>query len=195
MKAPIEIWFDFASNYSYLSVMRIEEAARQAGRQVQWRPFLLGPIFQAQGWNNSPFVLQKAKGIYVWQDMLRQCRKHGLPWQKPSVLPRVSLLASRVALYGAGQAWIGAFCRQVMTLNFAEDRDITDPQLINEVLGGLGLDAPAIIAAALSEQNKQALRTQTEQAMTRGIFGAPTFFVGEGMFWGDDRLADALANG
>ncbi|HEL3156862.1 TPA: 2-hydroxychromene-2-carboxylate isomerase [Stenotrophomonas maltophilia] len=195
MKAPIEIWFDFASNYSYLSVMRIEEAARQAGRQVQWRPFLLGPIFQAQGWNNSPFVLQKAKGIYVWQDMLRQCRKHGLPWQKPSVLPRVSLLASRVALYGAGQAWIGAFCRQVMTLNFAEDRDITDPQLINEVLGGLGLDAPAIIAAALSEQNKQALRTQTEQAMARGIFGAPTFFVGEGMFWGDDRLADALANG
>lgn len=136
MKAPIEIWFDFASNYSYLSVMRIEEAARQAGRQVQWRPFLLGPIFQAQGWNNSPFVLQKAKGIYVWQDMLRQCRKHGLPWQKPSVFPRVSLLASRVALYGAGQAWIGAFCRQVMTLNFAEDRDITDPQLINEVLGG-----------------------------------------------------------
>lgn len=195
MKAPIEIWFDFASNYSYLSVMRIEEAARQAGRQVQWRPFLLGPIFQAQGWNNSPFVLQKAKGIYVWQDMLRQCRKHGLPWQKPSVFPRVSLLASRVALYGAGQAWIGAFCRQVMTLHFAEDRDITDPQLINEVLGGLGLDAPAIIAAALSEQNKQALRTQTEQAMARGIFGAPTFFVGEGMFWGDDRLADALANG
>ncbi|EJP77230.1 TPA: 2-hydroxychromene-2-carboxylate isomerase [Stenotrophomonas maltophilia] len=195
MKAPIEIWFDFASNYSYLSVMRIEEAARQAGRQVQWRPFLLGPIFQAQGWNNSPFVLQKAKGIYVWQDMLRQCRKHGLPWQKPSVFPRVSLLASRVALYGAGQAWIGAFCRQVMTLNFAEDRDITDPQLINEVLGGLGLDAPAIIAAALSEQNKQALRTQTEQAMARGMFGAPTFFVGEGMFWGDDRLADALANG
>ncbi|MDZ5789991.1 2-hydroxychromene-2-carboxylate isomerase [Stenotrophomonas maltophilia] len=195
MKAPIEIWFDFASNYSYLSVMRIEEAARQAGRQVQWRPFLLGPIFQAQGWNNSPFVLQKAKGIYVWQDMLRQCRKHGLPWQKPSVFPRVSLLASRVALYGAGQAWIGAFCRQVMTLNFAEDRDITDPQQINEVLGGLGLDAPAIIAAALSEQNKQALRTQTEQAMARGIFGAPTFFVGEGMFWGDDRLADALANG
>ncbi|HEL4111706.1 TPA: 2-hydroxychromene-2-carboxylate isomerase [Stenotrophomonas maltophilia] len=195
MKAPIEIWFDFASNYSYLSVMRIEETARQAGRQVQWRPFLLGPIFQAQGWNNSPFVLQKAKGIYVWQDMLRQCRKHGLPWQKPSVFPRVSLLASRVALYGAGQAWIGAFCRQVMTLNFAEDRDITDPQLINEVLGGLGLDAPAIIAAALSEQNKQALRTQTEQAMARGIFGAPTFFVGEGMFWGDDRLADALANG
>lgn len=195
MKAPIEIWFDFASNYSYLSVMRIEEAARQAGLQVQWRPFLLGPIFQAQGWNNSPFVLQKAKGIYVWQDMLRQCRKHGLPWQKPSVFPRVSLLASRVALYGAGQAWIGAFCRQVMTLNFAEDRDITDPQLINEVLGGLGLDAPAIIAAALSEQNKQALRTQTEQAMARGMFGAPTFFVGEGMFWGDDRLADALANG
>ncbi|EKZ1925585.1 2-hydroxychromene-2-carboxylate isomerase [Stenotrophomonas maltophilia] len=195
MKAPIEIWFDFASNYSYLSVMRIEEAARQAGRQVQWRPFLLGPIFQAQGWNNSPFVLQKAKGIYVWQDMLRQCRKHGLPWQKPSVFPRVSLLASRVALYGAGQAWIGAFCRQVMTLNFAGDRDITDPQLINEVLGGLGLDAPAIIAAALSEQNKQALRTQTEQAMARGMFGAPTFFVGEGMFWGDDRLADALANG
>lgn len=195
MKAPIEIWFDFASNYSYLSVMRIEDAARQAGRDVHWRPFLLGPIFQAQGWNNSPFVLQKAKGNYVWQDMPRQCRKHDLPWQKPSVFPRLSLLAARVALYGAGQAWIGAFCRQVMTLNFAEDRDIADPQLINEVLSVLGLDAPAIIAAALSEQNKQALRAQTEQAMARGIFGAPTFFVCEAMFWGDDRLADALADG
>ncbi|GAB2314388.1 DsbA family protein [Stenotrophomonas geniculata] len=195
MKAPIEIWFDFASNYSYLSVMRIEDAARQAGRDVHWRPFLLGPIFQAQGWNNSPFVLQKAKGTYVWQDMPRQCRKHDLPWQKPSVFPRLSLLAARVALYGAGQAWIGAFCRQVMTLNFAEDRDIADPQLINEVLSGLGLDAPAIIAAALSEQNKQALRAQTEQAMARGIFGAPTFFVCEAMFWGDDRLVDALASG
>ncbi|WP_439449442.1 2-hydroxychromene-2-carboxylate isomerase [Stenotrophomonas sp. ATs4] len=193
MSAPIEIWFDFASNYSYLSVMRIEDAARQAGRQVQWRPFLLGPIFQAQGWNNSPFVLQKAKGAYVWQDMPRQCHKHGLRWRQPSVFPRSSILAARVALHGAGQPWIGAFCREVMTLNFAEDRDIADVQVITEVLRGLGLDAATLIAAAQSEQNKQALRAQTEQAMARGVFGAPTFFVGDEMFWGDDRLADALA--
>ena len=88
----IEFWFEFGSNYSYLSAMRIEEAAAQCGVVVRWRPFLLGPIFQSFGWSSSPFVLQKAKGAYVWKDMERQCDKYGIPWQMPSVFPRPATL-------------------------------------------------------------------------------------------------------
>ncbi len=190
----IEIWFEFGSNYSYLSVMRIEAAALQFQVTVRWKPFLLGPIFRSLGWSTSPFVLQKAKGDYVWTDMARQCRKHGLPWQRPTVFPRSALLPLRVALVGAEQPWIGAYCRRIMTLNFAEDREIDDPRLVAEVLTELGLPAQGILEEAQSDANKLRLRRQTEAAQARGIFGAPTFFVGDEMFWGDDRLDDALAH-
>jgi 2-hydroxychromene-2-carboxylate isomerase len=190
----IEFWFEFGSNYSYLSVMRIEAAAAARGVTVRWKPFLLGPIFRSLGWSTSPFVLQPAKGHYVWQDMARQCRKHGLPWQRPTEFPRSALLPLRVALVGAEQPWIGAYCRRIMSLNFAEDRAIDDPILVAEVLMQMGLDAQTILDQAQSDANKLKLRQQTEAAQARGIFGAPTFFVGDEMFWGDDRLDDALAS-
>ena len=190
----IEFWFEFGSNYSYLSVMRIEAAAAQRDVAVRWRPFLLGPIFRSLGWSTSPFVLQKAKGDYVWQDMVRQCRKHGLPWQRPTEFPRSALLPLRVALVGAEQPWIGAYCRRIMSLNFAEDRAIDDPIIVAEVLMQLGLNAHTILDEAQSDANKLKLRQQTEAAQARGIFGAPTFFVGNEMFWGDDRLDDALVS-
>ena len=189
----LEFWFELASNYSYLSVMRIEEATRQMGVDLIWRPFLLGPIFRAQGWNNSPFVIQKAKGDYVWRDMVRQCAKHGLPWVQPSVFPRPSVLPSRVALLGADQPWVGDFCRAVMTRNFAHDEDINDPASVRTILKNLGLPADQVMTDAVSEANQGKLRTQTQAAMNKGVFGAPTFFVGQEMFWGNDRLDDALA--
>ena len=188
----IEFWFEFASNYSYLSVMRIESAAAARGVTVRWKPLLLGPIFRSFGWNTSPFVLQKAKGEYVWTDMVRQCRKHGLPWQRPTEFPRASLLPARVALVGADQSWMGAYCRRIMLLNFAEDRAIDDLHTVAEVLTQLQLPAQQILDAAQSDANKLKLRQQTEAAQAKGIFGAPTFFVGDEMFWGDDRLEDAL---
>ncbi|MGH8779887.1 2-hydroxychromene-2-carboxylate isomerase [Paraburkholderia sp.] len=191
--ATIDFWFDFASNYSYLSVMRIEEAATRQHVEVRWHPFLLGPIFRALGQHTSPFVEQKEKGAYVWQDMVRECHKYGLPWVRPSVFPRASLLASRVATLGASEPWIGAYCRQVMLRNFAEDRDIEAPADIAEVLAQLGLPAERMLADALTDANKLALRHATEEAQAKGIFGAPTFFVGDEMFWGNDRLDDALA--
>ena len=190
----IEFWFEFGSNYSYLSVMRIEAAAAEHGVTVHWKPFLLGPIFRSLGWSTSPFVLQKAKGDYVWTDMARQCRKHGLPWQRPTEFPRSSLLPARVALIGADQPWMGAYCRRIMSLNFAEDRAIDDSQLVAEVLNQLHLPAQVILDQAQSDGNKLKLRQQTEAAQAKGIFGAPTFFVGDEMFWGDDRLEDALAS-
>lgn len=193
MHPPIEFWFDFGSNYSYISAMRIEDEAARSGLQVHWRPFLLGPIFRSFGWESSPFVLQKAKGDYVWKDMVRECRKAGIAWRQPSVFPRAAVLPLRVALVGAEQAWIGEFCRRIMSLNFAEDRDIDDAQTVAAVLRELGLEPEKILEASQSAGNKLKLREQTEMAKSRGIFGAPTFFVGEEMFWGNDRLGDALA--
>jgi 2-hydroxychromene-2-carboxylate isomerase len=188
----LEIWFDFGSNYSYLSVMRIEDAAYRLGVRIAWRPFLLGPIFQALGMQNSPFVLQKEKGAYVWRDMVRQCRKYGLRWRQPTTFPRLGVLPSRVALLGANQPWIGTFCRRVMELNFVLDQDINQPDHLAPILAELGLPAADILDQPRQETTKLRLREQTEQARARGIFGAPTFFVGTEMFWGNDRMDDAL---
>lgn len=194
MNAPtLDFWFDFGSNYSYLSAMRIEQAAAAHGVALRWQPFLLGPVFRALGWETSPFVLQKEKGDYVWKDMVRQCRKYGLPWQRPSSFPRAAVLPLRIALAGAGQPWIGEFCRRTMQLNFAEDRDIDAPETMARLLADMDLPAHRVIDEALSDANKLRLRRQTETAMEKGIFGAPTFFVGDEMFWGNDRLDDALA--
>ncbi|HLJ21363.1 MAG TPA: 2-hydroxychromene-2-carboxylate isomerase [Stellaceae bacterium] len=191
-RPEIEFWFEFASNYTYPSVMRIEAEAARHGVRIVWKPFLLGPIFRALGMETSPFVLQKEKGAYVWQDMARQCRKYGLRWTRPTTFPRTSVLPARIALAGAEQPWIGAFCRGVMELNFALDREINAPEHLAPILAGLGLSASGALREAEAEPTKTRLREQTEEARRRGIFGAPTFFVGTEMFWGNDRLDDAL---
>jgi 2-hydroxychromene-2-carboxylate isomerase len=188
----LEFEFEFGSNYSYLSVMRIEDEARRRGVRIVWKPFLLGPIFRALGMESSPFVLQKEKGVYVWQDMARQCRKYGLRWTQPSAFPRLGVLASRIALLAGEQPWIGAFCRAVMELNFVLDQDINEPDGLARILTELGLPASDILDQARAEPTKALLRQQTDQARAKGIFGAPTFFVGTEMFWGNDRLDDAL---
>ena len=189
----IDFWFDFASNYSYLSVMRIESQAAMHHVRVRWQPFLLGPVLQALGYETPPFIVQKEKGEYVWKDMERQCRKYAVPWRQPLAFPRRALLPLRVATLGANEPWIGAFCRDVMQLNFAQDREIDSPAAVGDVLEHLGLPAQQVIADALTDANKLKLREHTEQARALRIFGAPTFFVGVEMFWGNDRLDDALA--
>jgi 2-hydroxychromene-2-carboxylate isomerase len=188
----VEFWFDFGSNYSYLSVMRIEAEAAARGVSIRWRPFLLGPIFRALGFDNSPFVLQKEKGAYVWKDMERQCRKYGIALTRPSVFPRAALLAMRVALLGAEREWIAAYCGEIMQQNFVHDRDIGSTEVVSEALMKLGLPAQQVIADAQTDANKMRLRQQTEAAAAKGVFGAPTFFAGDEMFWGNDRLEDAL---
>jgi 2-hydroxychromene-2-carboxylate isomerase len=191
--SEVEFWFEFGSNYSYISVMRIEDAARRLGVHIAWKPFLLGPVFGALGMENSPFVLQKEKGAYVQQDMARLCRKYGLsPWVKPSVFPRLGVLPLRIVSLAAEQPWVGAFCRKVMELNFVLDQDINHPEQMAPILTGLGLPSSDILERAQSEPIKTRLREQTDEARARGIFGAPTFLVGTEMFWGNDRLDDAL---
>ncbi len=193
MALPLEIWFDFGSNYSYLAVMRVEEMAARQGIGIAWKPFLLGPVFKALGRPGSPFLEQKEKGAYVWRDMERLCARYGLPaWKMPSEFPRMGVLASRVVLAGEDQPWVGAFCRRVMDRNFAQDQDINVPASLHPILTGLEVDADALLAAAQSDEVKAKLRAQTDRALSLGIFGAPTFFAGPEMFWGNDRLEEAL---
>lgn len=189
----LEFWFEFASTYTYPTAMRIEALAREAGVALVWRPFLLGPIFNAQGWNDSPFNLYEAKGRYMWRDLARICEALSLPLRRPSRFPRNGLLAARVATVGAGETWGPAFVRAVYHANFAEDREISEPQVVAELLASSGADARAVIERAQSDDNKLAVRRLTEEATRRGVFGSPSFFAGEELFWGNDRLEDALA--
>lgn len=194
MHPPIAFWFEFGSNYSYLSVMRIEALAAAAGVPLRWEPFLLGPIFRELGYQSSPFNEQKEKGEYVWRDMARRAAKYGVPFSRPSAFPRRALLPMRVALAGARQPWMGEYCRRIMLENWAHDREIDDAGVVLAALAGLVDDPAAVLAAAQSADAKEALRAQTERARALGIFGAPTFIVEGEMFWGDDRLEDALAH-
>ncbi|MCB1914490.1 MAG: 2-hydroxychromene-2-carboxylate isomerase [Rhodocyclaceae bacterium] len=191
-RPSIEFWYEFASSYSYLSVMRIEGLASAAGVDVAWRPFLLGPVFMSLGWNDSPFNIYPPKGRYMWRDLERLCARYGMRLQRPSEFPRNALLAARVACQGQDQPWIGAFSRKVMAANFADDRDIGSADVIADLLDGFSLPASDLIAAAQRPAGKEALRHQTERACQLGLFGAPSFVVGGELFWGNDRLEDAL---
>lgn len=189
----LEFWFEFASTYSYPAAMRIEALAAKRGVQVAWRPFLLGPIFQQQGWNDSPFNIYPAKGRYMWRDMERICECQGIPLRKPSVFPRNGLLASRVVCAHSEETWVPDFVRAVYRANFAEDADISSVGVVERCLTGLGQDPTAILAAAQAPATKDKLKAQTATAMELGIFGAPSFVIGRELFWGNDRLEDALA--
>ncbi len=191
--ACIEFWFDFGSPYSYLSMMRIDALTAAAGLTLIYRPFLLGPIFKALGYDTSPFVAHPEKGRYMWRDMQRQSEKQGLPFHKPSLFPRNALLATRVAMLGENTPWIRNYCSTIMRQNFETDQDISLRSNVVSALHGLVPDANALVLAAEDESNKQRLRQQVAIAQHLGIFGAPTFFVGDEMYWGNDRLDDAIA--
>lgn len=193
MAVPVDFWLDLASSYSYLAASRIEAAAAAVEVPVRWRPFALGPIFAANGWTTSPFNLQPQKGRYMWRDLERLAGELGLPFKRPSVFPRHSILALRVALVGVGRGFGPGFMRAVLTANFAQDREIGEPAVLDEVCAELGLDGPALRAESESPVYRPQLRAATAAAEAAGIFGAPSFTVGEELFWGNDRLEQALA--
>jgi 2-hydroxychromene-2-carboxylate isomerase len=193
-RKTIDFWYEFASTYSYPAAMRIEKVAGAGDIAVRYRPFLLGPIFGAQGWKDSPFNIYPVKGRYMWRDLERICETEGLALKLPPVrFPQSGLKAARIAMIGEAQGWIGAFTRAVYTANFAEQRDISDDATLALILSKLGVNPQATVEAANTQENKDKLKAQTEEAVARGLFGAPSFTVGDELFWGNDRLEQAVA--
>jgi 2-hydroxychromene-2-carboxylate isomerase len=209
MPSVLDFWFEFASTYSYPAAMRIAPLAREAGVTVRFRPFLLGPIFQAQGWSTSPFNLYAAKGGNMWRDLERLCADLKLSFRRPEPFPQNSLLAARVALVGLGatsaeqssgeqslgaQSWGEQFCHAVFLAEFCEGLQIDDVAVLSDILARLNVEPEPVLDAARTDTNKARLRAQTEQAQRLGIFGAPSFTTADGeLFWGNDRLERALA--
>lgn len=189
----IEFWYDFASTYSYLSAMRIETLAASRGVAVDWRPFLLGPIFKAQGWETSPFNLYPAKGRYMVRDLERLAAGRGLGFRLPDPFPQPSLRAARVAVALIDTSYIGAFTRALFAAQFSDGVQIADVAAVRSIVEDLGLNGDQITAASETSETKARLRALTDEASAKGIFGAPTFCTPDReIFWGDDRLENAL---
>lgn len=188
----IEFWYEFASTYSYPAAMRVGRLADAAGVRAIWRPFLLGPIFGAQGWTDSPFNIYPAKGKYMWRDLERICAAENLSLKLPPFrFPQNGLKAARIALTLGDK--IGAFTRAVYTANFAEQKDISGDATLSDILRKLDINPESVFAAANTPENKAALKAQTDRAISLGLFGAPSFTVGDELFWGNDRLEEAIA--
>jgi 2-hydroxychromene-2-carboxylate isomerase len=188
----IDFWFEFGSTYSYPAAMRVEELAGRYDVGINWRPFLLGVIFREQGLTDSPFNLHEAKGRYMWRDLERTCEALDIPFRRPSRFPRNGLLAARVACCFDKEPWLPDFVRAVYRANFAEDADIADVDVISACIAGTGESAEDVLEQAQSPESKKKLREQTDEAMRTGIFGAPSMVAGDELFWGNDRLEDAM---
>ena len=190
--AQTEFWYEFASSYSYPAAMRVEALAAERGVTLVWRPFLLGPLFVAQGWRDSPFNLFPAKGRDMWRDLERICNALGLPLTRPEPFPQNSLLAARVAL-ALGDALRPAFSRSVYRAEFGQSRRIDAAATLGALLAEIGVAPEPLLARAIEDANKAALKAQTARAMALGLPGAPCLTTLDGeVFWGNDRLEQGL---
>ena len=188
----VDFWYEFASTYSYPAAMRVEALAAARGVAVNWRPFLLGPIFARRGMTDSPFNLDAAKGRYMWSDLARICARHGLPFRRPDPFPQNSLLASRVAL-ALDDARRPEFSRAVYAAEFGDGAPIAERATIAAILEAMGLESREILERAASAPLKDRLRGETANAECLGIFGAPNLITADGeIFWGNDRLEEGL---
>jgi 2-hydroxychromene-2-carboxylate isomerase len=188
----VDFWYEFASTYSYPAAMRVEALGAARGIEIVWRPFLLGPLFAAQGWRDSPFNIYPAKGRYMWRDMRRQCDRLGLPLTRPNPFPQHSLLAARVALSLDGSER-AAFSRAVYHAEFGEGRPIAEPATLAPLIEALGRNANRTMAKAQGAANKERLKAECARAAEIGVFGAPSLAAGDGeLFWGNDRLEEGL---
>jgi 2-hydroxychromene-2-carboxylate isomerase len=185
----IELFFDIGSSYSYLAATQMAGVTARTGVAVRWRPFLLGGVFKATG-NEMPARIP-AKARWMIGDMMLWAHHYGIPFKTPSRFPLITLRTQRALTAAsrlAGQAALPAFALALFRAYWAEDQDVTTDAVIAAAATTSGLDANAVIAAIDAPETKDELRATTEEAVRRGAFGAPAMFVGETLFWGNDRI-------
>lgn len=188
MAAPLEFYFDFFSPYGYLTSSRIDELAAKHGREVIWRPFLVGATFAVTG--ARPLVDIPLLGDYSLHDMKRCARLQGVPFQLPAEFPKAALAPSRAFYWLVDEQPEKAkrLAKAVYHATFGDGQDGSDPQLVAELATPLGIDADELLEAIQRPEVKARLKQETETAVTRGVFGSPTLFVDGEPFWGNDRL-------
>lgn len=189
--ATIDFWYSIGSTYSYLSVMRLPEVARTAGCQFRWRPFNVRHIMVAQ--NNIPFKDKPVKAAYMWRDVQRRARRYGLSPIIPAPYPLAGLVfANQVAIIGAEEGWAEDYTRATYRRWFEHAEPAGEEPNVSASLREIGQDPARILPLAASDVAVEALAKATDEAMQLGVFGSPTFVVDQEVFWGDDRLEDAI---
>lgn len=183
-----EFWFDFGSPAAYLAFTQISEMEAQTGAKAVYRPMLLGGVFQATE-NRSPASVA-AKGKYIFVDFARFAKRYGVPLNSNPHFPINTLLLMRGAAgMQASQAdRFLAYCSAMFKAIWVDSLNMNDPAIVGKVLAQSGFDLQTLVDLANAPETKEALKAATQEAVSRGVFGAPTFFVGDQMFWGQDRI-------
>jgi 2-hydroxychromene-2-carboxylate isomerase len=188
VKRVVEIWYDVVCPYAYLGSTQIERVAVNAGAEVSWHPFLLGGVLRAVGTADNAMAQMSGPRLrHNWLDMHRWAEHFDVPLEMPMAHPRRTVLAMR-AILAAGEAGRLPATRALFDAYWARGEDVADPAIVASALDRAGLDGAACVARAGEQAIKDELRARTDEAIARGIFGAPTFFVGTAMYWGQDRL-------
>ena len=187
MPREIEFFFDIGSSYSYLAATQMAGVAQRTGLPVRWRPFLLGAVFKSTG-NEMPARVP-AKAKWMLGDMERWSAHYKIPFAFPTRFPLLTLRTQR-ALAAAERTGLSVepFALALFRAYWAENQDVTGDAAISAAATSAGLDGPAIVAAIDAPETKDHLRATTDEAIKRGAFGAPSMFVGDALFWGNDRL-------
>jgi 2-hydroxychromene-2-carboxylate isomerase len=189
--ASIDFWFSIGSTYSYLTVMRLEEFASREGVDIVWRPFNVREIMIEQ--NNIPFTNKPVKSAYMWRDIERRAARYGLPIKVPAPYPLKNLpFANQVAVLGMKEGWGRSYVVETYRLWFQEGLPADEEPNLTRSLGAAGQNARDILARAQATEMEAALAEATDQAKQAGVFGSPSFVVDGELFWGDDRLDDAV---
>ena len=187
----LDFFYFFGSGYSYLSVMRITALANAAGVKVRWRPFNVRPLMAE---NNVALRTEKAKVKYLWRDIERRAATHGLPFVKPPIWTTdPDLLANRVGIVASQEGWCEAYTLASFRAWYLDGLPLGTRDSLEHILCPLGHDPETVIARAESEDIRIELERETQAARECGIFGSPSFVVKGELFWGDDRLEEAIA--
>jgi 2-hydroxychromene-2-carboxylate isomerase len=187
----IEFWFSTGSTYTYLTVARLHKVAQRAGVRFNWRPFSVRTIMREM--NNTPFSGKPVKMNYMWRDIERRAAAYGLPVHVPAPYPLVDFdLANRVALVALRQDWGQDYVRASYRRWFVDGLPAGSEPNLSDSLREVGQTPDDVITAALSDPIDEAYLAATAQARQLGIFGSPSFVTRNEVFWGDDRLDDAI---